>query len=105
MDTRRGSWRWIWAAWPRARAAAGRARGAGRAGLGRAGGLGCAGVEVDADWARRTPLLLAPQLVVDAKTLGMPALLGLALLLRLDPESHEPRLGFLLRVMVEIDRG
>lgn len=41
--------------------------------------------------------------VVDAKTLGMPALL-LALLLRLDPEGHEPRLGFLLRVMVEIDR-
>ncbi len=74
-------------------------------GIGPAGRFGFAGVEVDADWARRTPLLLAPQLVVDAKTLGMPALLGLALLLRLDPESHEPRLGFLLRVMVEIDRG
>jgi hypothetical protein len=73
--------------------------------VGPAGQSGFAGVEIDADWARRTPLVLAPQVVVDAKPLGLPALFGLALPLRLDPEGHEPRLGFLLRVMVEIDRG
>jgi hypothetical protein len=73
-------------------------------GLGPGGRFGFAGVEIDGDRARRTPLVLAPQFVVDAKALGLPALVGFALPLRIDPEGQEPRLGFLLRVMLEIER-
>lgn len=71
--------------------------------LGPGGAWGFWGAEVEADWARRAPFWVAPQLVLDGAPLGVPARLGLALTAA-PPGGGEPwRLGALVRILFELD--
>ncbi len=55
-----------------------RAQAAVLAEFGREGRLGFAGFEMDADWARRTPLTVAPNLILRGAHLHIPFDLGIA---------------------------
>lgn len=46
--------------------------------LGGGGRIGTVGVEADGDWARRAPLVLAPDLILDGAPWGMPLRLAVA---------------------------
>ena len=74
-------------------------------GLGPGGRFGFAGAEAIADWARRDPLVIAPQLVLDFAALGLRQLkLGLSLpwppAIRAGAQAQ---VGLLARLLVELD--
>ena len=72
-------------------------------GLGDAGKLGCVGVEVDADAGRRTPLIVAPNLIADTRALGLPFRLGVAVPYVVGAPATEPSLGIYLRVLIRTE--
>ncbi len=71
--------------------------------LGDGGRFGFAGVEVDADAARQTPFIVAPNFMADTKAIGLPFRLGLAVPYVLGAASREPSLGVYLRLLVRTE--
>jgi hypothetical protein len=71
--------------------------------LGANGRWGFYGVELDGDWARNTPFVLAPNFVLDAAPLGVRLKMGLALPWTVGARKNEPALGILVRFMFELD--
>jgi len=71
--------------------------------LGRQGRLGFVGFEMDADWARRTPLTLAANVVVRGAHLQVPFDLGIAVPWTPQSRYGDGSLGVLVRLIFEID--
>ncbi len=71
--------------------------------FGAGSGLGFAGIEADSDWARRTQVTLAPNLVIRGGRLHLPIDVGLAMPWTIAARSSERSLGVLLRLMLEFD--
>ncbi len=80
-----------------------RAQAAVLAEFGREGRLGFAGFEMDSDWARRTPLTLAANLVLRGAHLHVPFDLGIALPWTPQSRYGDASVGVLVRLIVEID--
>jgi hypothetical protein len=72
--------------------------------LGDGGRWGFFGLELDGDWARRSPALIAPNLVLDGTPLGVPLKLGLALPWSPMARDGEPAWGVMVRLIFEVDR-
>jgi hypothetical protein len=68
--------------------------------LGEGGRYGFAGVELDADLARRVPLVVAPNLMADTSTLHLPFRVGVAVPWVIGASDTQPSIGVYLRVMV-----
>lgn len=73
-------------------------------GLDDAARLGFVGLEADADFARRAPLVLAPNLVADLTPLDVPFRLALALPLFVGVDRALPFSGVYLRLLFVSDR-
>jgi hypothetical protein len=80
-----------------------RAQAAVLAEFGREGRLGFAGFEMDADWARRTPLTVAPNLVLRGAHLHVPFDLGIAVPWTPHSRYGDASLGVLMRLILETD--
>src|SRR6266851_5717317 len=80
-----------------------RAQAAVLAEFGREGRLGFAGFEMDTDWARRTPLTLAANLILRGAHLHLPFDLGIALPWTPQSRYGDASLGVLVRLILEID--
>jgi hypothetical protein len=80
-----------------------RAQAAVLAEFGREGRLGFAGFEIDADWARRTSLTVAPNLILRGAHLHVPFDLGIAVPWTPQSRYGDASLGVLLRLILEID--
>jgi hypothetical protein len=59
---------------------------------------GFVALDVRADWARRAPLVVAPELVADGSPLGVPLRFGAALPVNLAARSTEPSFGVMVRL-------
>jgi hypothetical protein len=81
-----------------------RAQAAVLAELGPKGRLGFAGFEVDADWARRTPVTLAANLILRGGTVHVPLDLGIAVPWTPQSRYGDASVGVLVRLILEIDR-
>ncbi len=71
--------------------------------LGREGRLGFFGLEMDADAGRATPFIVAPNLLADAKTIGLPLRVGVAVPWVIGAPVTEPLIGIYLRVLVRTE--
>jgi len=80
-----------------------RAQAAVLAEFGREGRLGFAGFEMDTDWARRTPLTLAANLILRGAHLHLPFDLGIALPWTPQSRYGDASVGVLVRLILEID--
>lgn len=60
---------------------------------------GFAGLELEVDGARSAPVVLAPNLVADTETIGLPFRLGIALPWSVAAAPGEPRLGVFVRLL------
>ena len=67
------------------------------------GGWGFVGVELDGDWGRRTPAVLAPQALLDLKRAGLPLRIGVAVPWAPVARSGDPGIGVVFRAIVEVD--
>ena len=81
-----------------------RAQAAVLAEFGREGRLGFAGFEMDTDWARRTPLTLAGNLILRGAHLQVPFDLGIAVPWTPHSQYADASVGILVRLIFEIDR-
>lgn len=72
-------------------------------GLGRDGRLGFFGVEVDADAGRQTPFIIAPNLMADTASIGLPFRVGIAIPWVVGAPATEPLIGLYLRVLVRTE--
>ncbi len=81
-----------------------RAQAAVLAEFGREGRLGFAGFEMDTDWARRTPLTLAGNLILRGAYLHVPFDLGIAVPWTPHSQYADASVGMLVRLIFEIDR-
>jgi hypothetical protein len=61
-------------------------------------------LEVRADWARKTPVVIAPEVVADGSPLGIPLLLGAALPFNLGASDTAESFGILLRLVLISER-
>jgi len=86
-----------------ARAVPLRAQAAVLAEFGEGGRLGFAGFEMDADWARRTPLTVAPNLILRGAHLHVPFDLGIAVPWTPQSRYGDASVGVLLRLILESD--
>ena len=66
--------------------------------------FGFFGLEARADWARVAPLVLAPEVIADGTSFGLPLRLGLALPVNVGRRAEEPSYGFFLRLIVMSSR-
>ena len=80
-----------------------RAQAAVLAELGGKGRLGFAGFEVDTDWARRTPLTVAANLILRGGTLHVPFDLGIAVPWTPQSRYGDGSVGVLVRLILEFD--
>src|SRR2546425_227943 len=80
-----------------------RAQAAVLAELGREGRLGCAGFEMDADWARRMPPTLAMNFILRGAHLHVPFDLGIAVPWTPQSRYGDASVGVLVRLILEID--
>jgi hypothetical protein len=80
-----------------------RAQAAVLAEFGREGRLGFAGFEADTDWARRTPLTLAANLILRGGTVHVPFDLGIAVPWTPQSRYGDASVGVLVRLILEID--
>ena len=80
-----------------------RAQAAVLAELGGKGRLGFAGFEVDTDWARRTPLTVAANLILRGGTLQVPFDLGIAVPWTPQSRYGDGSIGVLVRLILEFD--
>ena len=71
--------------------------------LGAAGALGFVGIEMDADGGRQTPLIVAPDFMVDMKPIGLPFRLGFAVPYVVGADRREPSIGFYLRLLARTE--
>ena len=71
--------------------------------FGKDGRIGFAGIESDADWARRAPLTLSPDVVIRGAFLHLPVNIGVAIPWGVGARAGEPSFGILLRVTWELD--
>ena len=62
------------------------------------------GVEADADWARKQPIIVAPNVVADPTSLGVPFRIGVAVPLLVGAPAATPSAGIFLRVIFVTDR-
>jgi hypothetical protein len=68
-------------------------------GLSRDERFGFVALEVRADWARRAPVMLAPEVMADVAPLGLPLRVGIALPVNVGAEPTAASYGFLFRIM------
>jgi hypothetical protein len=68
------------------------------------GRFGFFGLEVRADWARRTPLVVAPDLVAFTTPLGLPFSVSVALPVNIGAPATTASFGFFARLMWMADR-
>src|SRR2546425_675356 len=71
--------------------------------FGREGRLGCAGFEMDADWARRMPPTLATNFILRGAHLHVPFDLGIAVPWTPRSRYGDASVGVLMRLILEID--
>jgi hypothetical protein len=64
---------------------------------------GFLGVELDGDWGRRAPVLIAPNVVLDGAPIGVRAKVGIAAPWSPQARAGEAALGLLVRLIVELD--
>lgn len=72
--------------------------------LGDGGRFGALGVEADGDWGLWSPLVLAPDLILDAGPWGLPLRLAVAVPWSPQARTGEAQLGLMVRLMLELDR-
>ena len=72
-------------------------------GLGTGGRFGFVGVELDADAARRTPFIVAPNLMAGTIALGLPFRIGIAVPWIVGASDTQPSLGLYLRILVRTE--
>jgi hypothetical protein len=73
-------------------------------GFGRSERYGVWGVELDADGARTTPLVLALNVMPNLVPLGLPGRLGLAIPWAIGVDDGRPSVGLLVRIFIESER-
>jgi hypothetical protein len=73
-------------------------------GLDRTGTFGFWGVELDADGARQSPFILAPNLVANCTPIRLPFSLGVAIPWAVGADSTKPSLGLLFRLFFLSER-
>ena len=66
--------------------------------------FGFVALEVRTDWARRNPLVLAPEVVADTTPIGLPVRLGIALPFNIGAADSRESYGFFVRFIVLTDR-
>jgi hypothetical protein len=57
------------------------------------------GIEIRADWARKAPLVIAPDVVAVMAPLGLPFSLSVALPVNVGASANDPSMGILVRLM------
>ena len=60
--------------------------------------FGFLAIDLRADWARQAPIVVAPEFVADATSLGLPFRLGVALPVNLNAEPTRPSYGIFVRL-------
>jgi len=66
--------------------------------------LGFVALEVRTDWARKNPLVLAPEVVSDWTALGLPFRLGVAIPLNVGADDTRQSYGIFMRLILLTDR-
>jgi hypothetical protein len=66
--------------------------------------FGFVAFEVRANWARQTPLVVAPEVVADLVSLGWPFRLGMALPLNVGASAASSSYGFFARLLWVVTR-
>ena len=66
--------------------------------------FGFVALETRADWARAAPLVLAPEIVADATSLGLPFRLGVALPLNVGADAWRSSYGLFVRLILLTSR-
>jgi hypothetical protein len=66
--------------------------------------FGFIALEARADWARNAPLVVAPEIVADTTSVGLPFHLGVALPVNIGADATRPSYGLLFRLILLTSR-